>query len=89
MNEQDFNKIKEISKELNNIRLRNNLQELQLTSDDRQITYYEYHKKWNEVTLITRGEHKYRDCKIASMTFNKETNDIIDDMEYVKYINYR
>lgn len=89
MNEQDFNRIKEISKELNNIRLRNNLRELQITSDHQQVTYYDYHNEWNEVTLLTRGEHRYRDCRIVSMKFDKETNKVTKEMEYDKYINFK
>lgn len=85
---EDFNKIKEIAKELNKIRLRNNLRQLQLIADEQSTTYYDYHKEWNEVTLITRGEHPIFDCKIAHMEQNKDTKEI-KEMDYEKYINYK
>lgn len=85
---EDFNRIKEIAKELNEIRLRNDLRELQLTAGERICTHYDYKREWNEVTLLTRGEHPYRDCKIVSMEQDKRTNEI-EEMDYEKYINYR
>jgi hypothetical protein len=42
----------------------------------------------NGVMLLTRGEHRYRDCKIVYMIQNKKTNEI-KDMEYDEYINYK
>lgn len=87
MNEQDFNRIKEISKELNDIRLRNDLRELELRSEHQQFTHHEYRREWNEVVLITRGEHRIFDCKIVRMEIDKETNKITKEMEYDKYIN--
>lgn len=87
MIKQDFDRIKEMAKELNEIRLRNDLRELQLTADEVSCTYYDYHKEWNEVTLITRGEHQYRDCKIVNMKQNKETREI-EEMDYDEYMNY-
>lgn len=87
MIEQDFDRIKEIAKELNEIRVRNDLRELQLTASERQYTWFEDHKEWNEVTLITRGEHQYRDCKIVNMKQNKETKEI-EEMDYDEYMNY-
>ena len=55
MNRQDFDKLSEIAKEINDIRLRNNLSEIQLQARDRSFTYYEHHEEWNEVMLLTRG----------------------------------
>jgi hypothetical protein len=89
MNEQDFNRIKEIAKELNDIRIKNNLTELQLRAKDEGFTHYDFHKEWNEIMLLTRGEHWLRDCKIVKMKQDKETNKIDEDMEYGDYINYK
>lgn len=47
MIKQDFDRIQEIAKELNEIRLRNNLRELELKAEDRQYTWFEVHKEWN------------------------------------------
>lgn len=88
MNEQDFNRIKEISEELNLIRIRNNLKELQLKAEERSFTHNELHKEWDEVTLLTRGEHLYKDCKIVSMKKFRNSSEF-EDMEYEKYINYK
>ncbi len=88
MIKKDFNRIKKIAKELNEIRLRNNLRQLQLIADEQSVTYYDYHKEWSEVTLITRGEHPIFNCKIANMKQNKDTNEI-EEMDYEKYINYK
>jgi len=87
MNKQDFNRLNEIAKELNDIRLRNDLNEVQLTAERRETTYYDYHKEWSEVQLLTRGEDKYRDCKFAYMK-QYEDNEIIN-MDYEEYVNYR
>lgn len=87
MDKSDFNRIKEIAEELNNIRLKNNLKELQLIAKDQSFTYFEYHEEWNEVTLITRGGDIYKDFKAVYMKQNKENN-IIENMEYNEYINY-
>jgi len=83
MLEQDFNKLKEISKELNEIRLRNNLIELQLKAEDNSFISWRY----NQVMLLTRGKKKY-DCKINHMRHNKDTNEF-EDMDYNKYLNYK
>ena len=90
MNEQDFNRIKEISKEINDIRLRNNLIELHLRAKDSTEIFSEEHKgwdEWNEVMLFTRNKEVYRSYKKVSMVQDKATNEMID-MEYDEYMNY-
>lgn len=88
MNKEDFNKIKQISKELNDIRLRNNLTEIQLLAEDKSFTHYDYHKEWNEVMFLTREGHKCKDCKIVCMKQDKHTSEL-EDMDYEEYVNYK
>lgn len=88
MNIQDFNRLKEISKELNHILLRNNLTELQLRAENNDGYYSK------KVMLLTREEYKddfnhYKEkCRISYMRHNQELNET-EEMNYEDYINYK
>ena len=88
MNKEDFDRLSAMAKEINEIRVRNNLTEIQFISSKMRITYYNYHKERNIVDLITRGEHRYRDCKIVTFKEDLDTGDI-KEMNYEEYANYK
>lgn len=88
MNKEDFDKLSAMAKEINDIRVRNNLTEMQFISNKISTTYYDYHKEKNVVVLVTRGEHKYKDCKIVTFQEDLDTGDI-QEMDYEEYMNYK
>jgi hypothetical protein len=88
MDELDFNRLREIADELDIIRKRNNLTELQLRADNDGRFFA------NSVMLLTREEYKddfnhYQEkCRIAYTRYNKLTNED-EEMSYDDYINYK
>lgn len=88
MDELDFNRLREIAEELNVIRKRNNLTELQLRAENDGRFFSD------NVMLLTREEYKddfnhYREkCKICNTRYNKITNEN-EEMSYEDYINYK
>ena len=88
MDKEDFNRLATMAKEINEIRVRNNLTEIQFISNKTSTTYYDYHKERNVVDLITRGEHKYKDFKIVTFQEDLDTGEI-EEMDYEEYINYK
>ena len=88
MNKEDFDRLATMAKEINEIRVRNNLTEIQFISNKLSTPYYDYHKERNVVDLITRGKHKYKDCKIVTFQEDLDTGEI-EEMNYEEYINYK
>ncbi len=88
MNKEDFDRLSEMAKEINEIRVRSSLTEIQFIANKTSTTYYDYHKERNVVDLITRGEHRYRDCKIVTFEEDLGTGDV-KEMDYEEYVNYK
>lgn len=87
MDKQDFDRLSAIAKEINDIRLKNNLTEIQFIANKSSTTYYDYHKERNMVDLITRGEHRYRDCKIVTLEEDLDIGEV-KEMDYDIYMDY-
>lgn len=88
MLEQDFDKLKEIAKELNEIRVRNNLTELQMRADNDNRYFID------NVMLLTREEYRddfghFRErCRITRQRTDMTAKEF-SDMDYNEYLNYK
>ncbi len=79
ISEQDFNKLKDISKELNDIRLRNKINKIELLVGKREA----YERNINEVAMIIRGDDFYKDCKIGTLRWE---DNCFKDIEYKDFM---